>query len=79
MTGMLNKQVAAELGVSEQTIKTHRRQVLHKMEVRTTTALVGLLYGVKSQRNEASHRIARRPMTPRESQMMVGQGGAISP
>jgi DNA-binding CsgD family transcriptional regulator len=52
MTGMLNKQVAAEFGVSEQTIKTHRRQVLHKMEVRTTTALVGLLYGVKSQRNE---------------------------
>jgi FixJ family two-component response regulator len=41
--GMLNKQIAAELGASEKTIKVHRGRVMEKMEVRTATALVRLL------------------------------------
>jgi FixJ family two-component response regulator len=41
--GMLNKQIAAELGASEKTIKVHRGRVMEKMQVRTATALVGLL------------------------------------
>lgn len=39
LTGQLNKQVAAELGVSEITVKIHRRNVLRKMQA---TSLVGL-------------------------------------
>jgi FixJ family two-component response regulator len=31
VTGMLNKQAAAELGTSERTIKAHRHQVMEKM------------------------------------------------
>ena len=38
--GMLNKQVAAELGTSEQTIKVHRRRVMEKMEVDSVAELV---------------------------------------
>jgi FixJ family two-component response regulator len=41
--GMLNKQIAAELGASEKTIKVHRGRVMEKMQVRTAAALVGLL------------------------------------
>ena len=42
-TGMLNKQIAAELGAAEKTIKVHRGRIMEKMQVRTATALVGLL------------------------------------
>lgn len=31
VSGMLNKQIAAELGISEITVKVHRAQVMHKM------------------------------------------------
>jgi FixJ family two-component response regulator len=42
-TGMLTKQIAAELGAAEKTIKVHRGRIMEKMQVRTATALVGLL------------------------------------
>ena len=42
-TGMLNKQIAAELGAAEKTIKVHRGRIMEKMQVRTAVALVGLL------------------------------------
>jgi len=41
--GLLNKQIAAELGAAEKTIKVHRGRIMEKMQVRTATALVGLL------------------------------------
>jgi FixJ family two-component response regulator len=41
--GLLNKQIAAELGAAEKTIKVHRRRIMQKMQVRTATALVGLI------------------------------------
>lgn len=37
---MLNKQIAAELGVSEITVKVHRRRVMEKMQVRSVAELV---------------------------------------
>jgi DNA-binding NarL/FixJ family response regulator len=40
---MLNKQIAAELGAAEKTIKVHRGRIMEKMQVRTAVALVGLL------------------------------------
>jgi FixJ family two-component response regulator len=48
-TGMLNKQIAAELGAAEKTIKVHRGRIMEKMQVRTAAALVGLLWRAKSQ------------------------------
>jgi FixJ family two-component response regulator len=40
VAGKLNKHVAAELGVSERTVKAHRAQVMEKMHVRSLAELV---------------------------------------
>lgn len=38
--GLLNKQVAAELGIAEKTVKVHRARVMHKMRAETMADLV---------------------------------------
>ena len=42
VTGMLNKQIAYELGTVEKTIKVHRARVMEKMEVGSLAELVRL-------------------------------------
>ncbi len=42
-TGRLNKQTAAELGLSETTVKTHRRLAMQKMQARGTADLVRMV------------------------------------
>jgi FixJ family two-component response regulator len=42
VSGKLNKQIAAELGTVEKTIKVHRARVMEKMQVRSLAALVQL-------------------------------------
>lgn len=41
--GLLNKQVAAHLGLSEPTVKAHRQQVMSKLKVDSVAALVRLV------------------------------------
>ena len=43
--GRLNKQIAADLGVAEKTIKVHRARVMRKLQVRTIADLVRLVVG----------------------------------
>lgn len=40
VTGMLNKQIAGELGISEKTVKVHRGRVMQKMEADSLAQLV---------------------------------------
>ena len=41
-TGMLNKQIAAELGISEETVKIHRGRVMQKLRIVSVAELVRL-------------------------------------
>ena len=40
VTGLLNKQIAFELGISEITVKAHRGHMMHKMKARSVPDLV---------------------------------------
>ncbi len=43
VTGMLNKQIAAELGTAEKTIKVHRGRVMKKLGIVSVAELVRLV------------------------------------
>jgi FixJ family two-component response regulator len=40
VSGMLNKQIASELGIAEITVKNHRAQVMHRMQAGSLAELV---------------------------------------
>ena len=42
-TGMLNKQVGAELGMAEKTVKTHRAHVMQKLGTTSVAELIGVM------------------------------------
>ena len=46
-TGLMNKQVAAKMGVSEVTVKVHRHNLMKKMGVKSLAALVRIADSVK--------------------------------
>jgi FixJ family two-component response regulator len=50
VVGKLNKQIAAELGAAEKTVKVHRGRVMAKLHVRSVAELVTL-----------TSRVVRRP------------------
>jgi FixJ family two-component response regulator len=46
IAGLLNKQIAYDLGISEKTVKAHRGRVMEKVEVRSVAELVRLCEAV---------------------------------
>jgi DNA-binding NarL/FixJ family response regulator len=46
LDGRLNREIAAELGVSEKTIKVHRGRVMKKLGVRSTAQLFPMVWRV---------------------------------
>lgn len=51
-TGLLNKQTAAELSLSEITVKLHRRRVLEKMQAESLADLVKMTEKLRAARSE---------------------------
>jgi FixJ family two-component response regulator len=47
VSGLLNKQIGAELGTSELTIKTHRGHVMQKMGAQSLAELVKMFERLK--------------------------------
>lgn len=47
VTGRLNKQIAADMGISEVTVKLHRGQVMKKMRARSVAELVRMSDGLQ--------------------------------
>jgi FixJ family two-component response regulator len=72
VSGMLNKQIGAELGISEVTVKAHRGQVMQKMKANSVADLVKMAgrlplstaikgsIGLSSQQEGATRAIFRR-------------------
>jgi FixJ family two-component response regulator len=48
VSGFLNKQIAAELGISELTVKTHRAHVMEKMHAGSLAELVRITHRLRS-------------------------------
>ena len=51
LDGLMNKQIAAKLGVSEITVKVHRGHMMQKMKARSVIELVAMahLLGIRRQ------------------------------
>ena len=45
VAGKLNKQIAADLGIVEQTVKFHRARIMERMQARTVAELMHLAAG----------------------------------
>jgi FixJ family two-component response regulator len=50
MAGRLNKQIAADLGTAEKTVKVHRARGMEKMQVRSVAELVRIVERAHFQR-----------------------------
>ena len=65
--GFLNKQIAAELGISEKTIKVHRGRVMKKMQVASFAELVRL-----AERASIAQKLSDERFTPRSKSSVNG-------
>jgi FixJ family two-component response regulator len=48
VSGMLNKQIAGELGTAENTVKVHRSRAMEKMNAQSVAELVKMIERLKS-------------------------------
>ncbi|HWO29240.1 MAG TPA: LuxR C-terminal-related transcriptional regulator, partial [Candidatus Acidoferrum sp.] len=49
VSGMLNKQIAAEIGTTENTVKVHRSRAMEKMQAQSLAELVKMVERLKTE------------------------------
>ncbi|HEY2466505.1 MAG TPA: sigma 54-interacting transcriptional regulator [Terracidiphilus sp.] len=92
LSGLLNKQVGAELGISEITVKAHRGRVMQKMGAKSVVDLVRMATRLRSERafvasgqSQSSspsptigspHRKRNRPASSRGTMLTAVSGGS---
>ena len=54
VSGMLNKQIAAQLGTAENTVKVHRKRAMEKMGARSLAELIRMIERLKGALQKAS-------------------------
>jgi FixJ family two-component response regulator len=79
VAGRLNKQIAAELGTSEKTIKIHRARVMTKMCAHSVAELVNLASQVDAARGDASPRPTGNRLHPTDRRFAAGNSTASRP
>jgi FixJ family two-component response regulator len=47
VSGMLNKQIASQLGTAENTVKVHRRRAMEKMQAKSLAELIRMIERLK--------------------------------
>jgi FixJ family two-component response regulator len=78
VTGRLNKQIAAELGIAEQTIKLHRGRIMQKLGVGSVAELVRLVEHLHSNRpSVVDVEATRRPGVSPQDGLETGGAGPI--
>jgi FixJ family two-component response regulator len=55
VAGLMNKQAAAEIGISEVTLKVHRHNIMKKLRARSLADLVRMADGLGIPRWESKH------------------------
>jgi FixJ family two-component response regulator len=71
VTGRLNKQIAADLGIAEQTVKVHRGHVMEKLGVASVADLVRFTERVAGQMRAPAPPETRTPPGPGEGSPVV--------
>ena len=62
--GKLNKQIAADLGVVEQTVKFHRARIMERMQAKTVAELMHIAGAARDRRCNAAPRMPPSPPEP---------------
>lgn len=73
VTGLLNKQVGARLGISEKTVKVHRARVMEKMAAHSLAELVRLAERLEADGELPGPAFGEVPEAPREEPPAPGQ------